>query len=105
MAYGNYEGKDLNDPELRKQFNREYVIQSDWYKDRLKLKQQKDIDFLKKQIQYLNDFKSDQNNQQLVHDMKIHERIKNAGQRLHYIESADYMKDLEGTIGADPLFK
>ncbi|MFW6259906.1 MAG: hypothetical protein ACOC1R_03110, partial [Tangfeifania sp.] len=42
MAYGNYNGKDLSDPELRKEFKRDYVLQTDWYKNRLKLKQQRD---------------------------------------------------------------
>ena len=45
MAYGHYEGKEMSDPELRGCFERDYVINSDWYKERLKLKQQKDINF------------------------------------------------------------
>ena len=32
MAYGHYEGKDISDPELRKLFEREEVLKSDWYK-------------------------------------------------------------------------
>ncbi len=51
MAHGHFEGKDLSHPELRKYFDREFVIRSDWYKARLKLKQQKDIIYLKTQIQ------------------------------------------------------
>ena len=39
MAYGNFEGKDISDPELRKMFDRDEVVKSDWYKARLKLKQ------------------------------------------------------------------
>ena len=56
MAYGNYEGKDLSNPELRKYFDRDFVLQSGWYNDRLNLKQTKDSNFLKKEIQYLEDF-------------------------------------------------
>ena len=105
MTYGNYEGKDLSDPELRREFDRDYVIQSDWYNERLKLKQKKDIAFLKKQISYLEDFKTSPNNKLLVEKMKISERIEKATQQLNYAESEKYLSDMVGTIGADPLFK
>jgi phosphoenolpyruvate carboxykinase (diphosphate) len=104
MAYGSYNGKDLNDPELRKEFDRDHVIQSEWYKNRLKLKQQKDISFLKKQLQYLEDFSADPNNHELVKEMQINQRIETARNRLMHIESADYLNELTGTIGADYLF-
>ncbi len=104
MAYGNFNGKDLNDPELRKEFERDHVIQSEWYRKRLELKQQKDIAFLKKQIQYLNDFTTDTNNHDLVKGMHINERIEKAQNKLNYIESGNYLEELTGTIGADILF-
>ncbi len=104
MAYGNYNGKDLNDPELRKEFDRNHVLQSDWYRKRLELKQQKDITFLKKQLKYSNDFKADANNHELVKEMQIDERIEKAQQKLKYTESEGYLEELTGTIGADILF-
>ncbi|MFT5750203.1 MAG: hypothetical protein ACI93S_001479, partial [Ancylomarina sp.] len=39
MAFGQYDGKEISDPELRKMFDRDVVINSDWYKERLKRKQ------------------------------------------------------------------
>ena len=42
MAYGSYEGKGVDDPEIRDMFTREYLLQSDWYLQRLKLKQERD---------------------------------------------------------------
>lgn len=105
MAFGHYLGKDLSHPELRQQFEREYVINSEWYKKRLKLKQQKDIDLLKKQIEYLIDFINQPSNGQLVEEMQIKTRLKKAQANLKYIQSARYLKELLGTIGADPLFK
>jgi hypothetical protein len=105
MAYGNYEGKDMSHPELRKQFDRDYVIQTDWYKNRLKLKQQKDSGFLKKQIEYLNEFLAQPNNASLVKEMQLNNLIEKAQIQLEYIESEKYLSDLMGTIGADPLFK
>jgi hypothetical protein len=104
MAYGKYEGKDLSNPELRKYFQRNYVIESDWYKERLILKQQKESGFLKNQIQYLNDFISNPTNSALVSEMKIHDRLEKTKMCLARVESEDYIKSIIGTIGADPLF-
>ena len=105
MAYGSFEGKDLSNPELRRYFDREYVIESDWYKARLLLKQQKDSDYLKKSIKYLSDFMAEPNNSTLINEMQIAERIEKARKQLKHIESEDYLKALVGTIGADPLFR
>lgn len=105
MAYGHYQGKDISDLELRKMFTREEVLKSDWYKERLKLKQKRDVAFLIEQIGYLEDFKKDKHNVELVDLMNIDARIAKAKERLKYVESAQYLKDLIGTIGADPLYK
>jgi hypothetical protein len=104
MAFGNFEGKDLNDPELRKFFDRDYIIQSDWYAERLKLKQSKDAAFLKEQMEYLKNFMDIPENEILVKQMHISNRLKKTEQRLKYVESEKYINDLVGTIGADPLF-
>ncbi len=104
MAYGNYEGKDLNNPELRRQFNRDLVLQSDWYNERLQLKQQKDKVFLKERIQYLNDFLANPINEKMAGKMDIHQRLEKAQKQLQYVESKNYIRDLTGTIGVDSLF-
>ena len=105
MAYGNYEGKDINDPELRKMFERDEVLKSDWYKARLQLKQSKDIAFYTSQVEYLEEFMANPENDILVAEMNIAERLKKAKNVLKVVESKQYLTDLVGTIGADPLFK
>jgi len=105
MAYGEYKGKDICDPELRKYFERDYVINSDWYKERLILKQQKDIEFYTNRVKYLNDFIKNPGNAVLLDEMNISERLKQAQDMLEHVESAEYLKELEGTIGLDPLFR
>jgi hypothetical protein len=104
MAYGNYKGKDISDPELRKMFKKEEVIKSEWYEARLKLKQEKDIDFYKSQINYLEDFIANRNNNILIEEMNIAGRLEKARELLDHAESKQYIKELTGTIGADPLF-
>jgi hypothetical protein len=105
MAYGTYEGKEMSDPELRRYFDRAYVINSDWYKERLKLKQQKDIKFYTNQISYLEQFLSNAENKFLVNEMDLNKRLQKVKNMLEDASSADYINSLVGTIGADPLFR
>ena len=105
MAYGNYEGKDISDTELRNYFSRDYVVNSTWYKERLALKQEKDIAFYKSQIEYLENFIAEVNNQTLVVEMNIEDRLKNVKTLFEQASSEEYLKSLEGTIGVDPLCK
>ena len=105
MAYGHYEGKEINDPELRKAFDREEVLKSDWYRKRLQLKQKKDIAFHKKQTAYLEEFMANPKNKLIVQEMDITARLNKAKDLLKYAKSDQYIKDITGTIGADPLFK
>lgn len=103
MAHGHFEGKDISDPELRKQFDIEEVIKSAWYQERLKLKQEKDVAFHERQIEYLEKFKSDDRNASLLDELNIDVLIEKANKRFEEVKSPNYLKSLVGTIGSDPL--
>jgi hypothetical protein len=105
MAYGTFEGKDMSDPELRGYFERDSIINSDWYKERLQLKQQKDINFYTNQISYLERFISNEENHLLVAEMDLDSRLQNVRAMLATASSPDYIDSLVGTIGADPLYR
>lgn len=105
MAYGHYMGKPMSDPELRSVFTRESVIQSDWYKQRLELKQQKDVAFCNFQIEYMTQFMKDPDNVSLLSELEIEQKLAKLQQKLQYLQSGQYLSDLVGTIGADPLYK
>ncbi len=105
MAYGQYEGKTIDDPELRKFFERDYVINSDWYKERLKRRKEQSAAFIQSQLNNLEAFAAKPENALLVEEMNIAKRIQIANDKLTYINSGDYDADLVGTIGADPLYK
>ncbi len=105
MAYGEYEGKTIDNPELRKCFERNYVINSDWYKERLVLKQKQNLDFITNQLKNLEAFATAKENAELVGQMNITNRIKIAKEKIEYIKSDQYIQDHIGTIGADPLYK
>jgi hypothetical protein len=103
MAYGEYEGKEISDPELRKQFDRDVVINSDWYKERLKRKQQIDIEFYEKQIAYIESFMAEKLNTEWSEDLSLADRYEKAKKDLKHVKTAEYLESIVGTIGADPL--
>ena len=105
MAYGNYKGKEISNPELRNYFKRDYVLNSDWYKKRLVLKQEKEVAFYKSQIKYLTDFIANSSNKDIVIDLKIKKRLQKVKENFDAVSSPEYLESLIGTIGADPLFK
>ncbi len=105
MAYGTYEGKEISDPELRAFFERDYILNSDWYKERLIIKQQKDIVFYTKQIEYLETFISNTNNEAIVTELDLINKLKNVKTLLDEANSDNYIESLKGTIGADPLYR
>ncbi|MDA3930506.1 MAG: hypothetical protein PF541_16275, partial [Prolixibacteraceae bacterium] len=61
MINGEYKGMDREHPEIRKMFTREYVIESDWYKERLLNKQQKEILFWRNNISYIENLLTKEN--------------------------------------------
>lgn len=105
MAYGAYEGKTMADPDLRALFKRENVIDSDWYKERLKNKQYKDIQLWERHINYLTAFNAEKLNQVIVTELHLNEALLYAQKQLTKVKSGDYLQSLNGTIGADLIFK
>jgi len=105
MAHGHYHGKDASNPEVRELFDRETLIHSDWYKERLKRKQQKEIDLWHRKIEYLKQFIAREVNEPVARELSLGERLAFAVAELKKAESPEYLESLKGTIGADPLFK
>jgi hypothetical protein len=101
MTQGEYEGMTLNDPRLRAQFTRESVLTSDWYAERLRTKQRKDIALWKRHIASLEEFRRTYGVG--AGDLDIDERLASAGRELERVSSPAYLKELAGTIGADPF--
>ncbi|SDD03470.1 hypothetical protein [Williamwhitmania taraxaci] len=105
MAHGDFKGMELSNPELRKMFTREYVVASDWYKERLSLKQQRDTKHWQAQIDYITAFKDKKVNQSIIEELRIDEKLVFAQKELTHVKSDSYLKHLEGTIGLDNIFK
>jgi phosphoenolpyruvate carboxykinase (diphosphate) len=103
MIDGKYKGMDRNHPEFRNMFTRDYVIGSEWYKERLTTKQIRDIDYWKKQITYIEKVMTKSNYKEAVERLNLHARLNVARARLKEVEQPAYVETLCGTLGADPL--
>ncbi len=101
MAHGEYAGKNAHDPEIRAMFTQESLLKSDWYRQRLVNKQKCDSALYKRHIQYLHDFMRQSRDDGTVEHLKLLERLALAQAQLRRVESAEYLKSLEGTIGLD----
>jgi len=105
MVYGEYEGKNINNSEIRNLFNRDIVVKCDWYILRLKAKKEKDIELFNKHVQYLSSFITKKNYSDVVDKLGIKNKLENAKIELSYLKSNNYMNDLVGTLGLDLLYK
>lgn len=94
MAKGEHEGMTLNSPELRKMFDRDVILSSEWYQERLASFQKREIHFLKKLEHGI------QNGRETMDTLP--EKAKWIQDRLTFVQSSGYLKSLVGTIGRDP---
>lgn len=101
MATGFYEGKDAGHPEIRKMFTRDALLASDWYQERLSIKQQRDLALWQRHEAHLQRFLERQNLLTEEEREQYALLLGQARQELAYVESAQYLKDLSGTLGAD----
>lgn len=103
MAEGNYNGKDVHDPEIRKMFTLESMLKSDWYAERLRIRQTRDKQLWQRHFSYVQEF-IDQPEYELDSvrlDLKT--RLQYAEKKLARVSSTAYLGELNGCLGADRL--
>jgi hypothetical protein len=103
MATGAYEGKKIEDAEIRKMFTREYLLSSDWYQERLSTRQARNMVLLKKHIQYLENYLSQVRHAETIVELNLHDRLNFTQKELQRVSTQAYLDGLVGTIGTDPL--
>ena len=91
MAHGAYEGMTVDDQRLRGLFTRESLLASDWYRDRLSAKQQREIQLWTRHVKAL----------EAAADIDLAEPLAEARRQLDRVSSPRYLTELSGTIGAD----
>jgi hypothetical protein len=103
MAEGQYQGKDAAHQDIRAMFTREYLLASDWYRERLEVKQARDIHLWRRHIHSLTQLLKRPDYADQAEAMGIAERLEMAKARLEQVQTPEYLEKLVGTIGADPL--
>jgi hypothetical protein len=101
MANGSYEGMDVNDPAIRQMFTREYLLESDWYKERLLIKQNRDKQLWLQNKEYLKDQLQELDEDELDRQKHLNERLVEADRMIARVSEKEYFERLKGTLGAD----
>jgi phosphoenolpyruvate carboxykinase (diphosphate) len=105
MARGSYEGKTASDPEIRALFTREAMLESDWYRERLATKQQRDVALWARHTRSLREFLTRAGHREEAKRLGIDARLDYARAELERISAPEYLTALVGTIGADPIHR
>jgi hypothetical protein len=100
MAHGEWEGKGVEHDEVRAMFTREYLLGSDWYKDRLRVKQERDVALWSRHIAALEGCGANGARQ-----IDVAGRLAEARRQMARVSSVAYLAELVGTIGAEPSLK
>lgn len=100
MRDGNYEGKTLADESIRKLFEREEILKSEWYVERLMARQQVDVNSLQRMISQVQAKIVASDNDSL--GRKYTRDLTEANAKLKSIKTLNSLKSLAGTIGVDP---
>jgi len=103
MAYGQYEGKGVEDPAIRSLFTRGSLLASDWYRERLCTKQERDITLWRKHIAALEVFRSTSRSMAASPELDIDALLRTSREQLDRVSAPAYLNELAGTIGADPF--
>jgi hypothetical protein len=103
MACEEFEGKDLESPEVRGLFRRETLLTSDWYQARLKERQNIERSLWNRHIRYLEQFLKRKSHADEAERLGIEARLTQAVKMSRDVDSDDYLKELRGTIGTQPI--
>jgi hypothetical protein len=98
MAHGQYQGMGADAPGFRALFEREVMLKSDWYRERLLTKQRRDVELFRKHAVALEEkLRASARPNELLERRAFVER------ELARLSADSYVEQLVGTIGADPF--
>ena len=101
MAKGNYEGKTIDAPEIRNMFTHEYLLQSNWYRERLKNKQVRDLALWRTNLDYVKQRLDEILESDTEERANLQAHVADAERMIKVVTSDDYTERLMGTLGAD----
>jgi hypothetical protein len=100
MAEGSSQGKGVEDTEVRRMFTREYLMASDWYCERLRAKQTRDVALWTRHLRAIEAFRDSGAG---FEGVDIESRLADSRTQLARVSAPEYLSELEGTLGADPF--
>jgi phosphoenolpyruvate carboxykinase (diphosphate) len=103
MADDAWEGKTLAHSEVRELFTREALVSSDWYAARLAAKQRVDVRLWRRHCEYLEKFRKKPSYAEEAARLGIPGRAEFARSALKQAEAPEYLAQLAGTLGAEPI--
>ena len=96
------EGWNLGSPEFRAQFERENILNSAWYSERLDAKAARDARQAREAIEALARFYKGENNEEVIERLGLDERLAAARAWLEEVTSQAYRDHLVGSLGLQP---
>lgn len=103
MSTGSFEGKTIDDPEVRDLFTRESLLASDWYKRRLTAQKDQAINHWTEFIGRIESYLEHTTHKDVAEELTLNERLEYARTQLDGAMSDDFEASLVGTLGADPM--
>ncbi len=101
MANGDYEGRTVSDPSIRAMFSLDYLLQSDWYRQRLEIKQQRESKLWQQHKTYIEQQLSKTEQNDSSSRAELNQKLEAAERMLSEINDPAYLQQLQGTLGAD----
>ncbi|MEM9588426.1 MAG: hypothetical protein AAGA03_14175, partial [Planctomycetota bacterium] len=103
MAHGEYQGRSIEDPELRALFTRESLLNSDWYKARLRAKRNVDLDHWNGFADRIRQFLATETHTDAASELELEQRLAYVESKIAEVSAPDYETQLIGTIGTDTM--
>lgn len=100
MAHGEYEGMDETAPQIRAMFTLDSLLKSDWYRERLLNKQQRDIELWTKLEAGLDEALAHPERFDAAFVAELATRRAHAQRELAHVQRTEYLEELVGTLGA-----
>ncbi len=100
MADGSFEGNVITDSAIRAMFTREYLLESDWYHERLQIKQQRDSLLWQQHRDYVLKRMSEIEEADLLSQV-LADKLASANRMIAEVSQPSYLESLKGTLGAD----
>lgn len=103
MAFGQFEGHGLDAPEIRSLFTQESMLNSEWYRIRLETQQHRDMSLWQRHVDTLSRFVEQPEFRRDAERLDITSRLEFAKAELARVSTPEYLDDLVGQSGADPM--